>query len=98
MLIKMLEKLIDGHEVPISSKIAPSLTWNYKDYLRLFFLMHGSHDRYIERIQALVQLNTNADLAEHYTMWRADAEGSLNSLFLARYSYQPKVELSWGYY
>lgn len=92
-----VQKLIDGQEVPIS-KLAPSFTWNYKDYLRVFFLLHGAKDRYIQRMQALVQLNTQADLSGHYTMWKAEATGSLHSLFLARYTYEPKVDLSWGYY
>lgn len=91
-------KLIEGEEVVLSSKFAQALTWNYKDYLRLFLLIHRQKDDYIKRMQALIELNTGLRLADHYTYWTSQANGSLKSLFLGRYQYQTWVEAAWGYY
>ncbi len=91
-------KLKDGEELALSSKFAPSLTWNYKDYLRLFLLLHRNKDDYVKRMQALIELNTGLRLANHYTYWTSQANGSLRSLFLGRYQYKTKVEAAWGYY
>lgn len=93
-----VQKLKDGEELPISSKLAPSITWGYQDYLRLFLMLHGDKEKRIRRIQALVEVNTDTELAGHYTYWNSSAEGKLRPLFLGKYVYHPKVELSWGYY
>jgi len=91
-------KLKDGDEVVLSSKLAPSFTWSYKDYLRLFLLIHQQKDDYVKRMQALVELNTGLRLVDHYTYWTSQANGSLQSLFLGRYQYKTRVEAAWGYY
>lgn len=92
------KRIAAGEELPISSKIAPSLTWHYKDYLRLFFLLHGAQPNKLKRMQALIEVNTGVRLAQHYTYWHTAAEGKLRSLFLGRYVYHPQVKAAWGYY
>lgn len=92
------QKLIHGEEVALSAKIAPTLTWSYTDYLRLFLLLHGGKDSYVRRMQALVEVNTGKDLTMLHTSWDMQAEGSLRAVFLGGYRYHPKVEAAWGYY
>ena len=92
------ERLVNGEEVPLSSKLAPQVTWGYRDYLRMFMLLHGGKEDRIRRMQALIELNTGLRLSEHYTYWTGKTEGEMRSLMLGSYIYRPKVEVAWGYY
>lgn len=95
---KDVERLADGHEVPIAGKITPHITMNYRDYLRLFLLIHGGKQARIKRMQALVEVNTGQRLSDHYTYWTAQSEGRMRTFLIGAYSYRPKVEAAWGYY
>jgi exonuclease VII small subunit len=75
-------KLTGGEEVPLSSKLAPAVTFNYKDYLRLLMLIHGSSERKLSRLQALVELNTGVDLTQAAAAMRAEAETSVRLWFI----------------
>jgi hypothetical protein len=77
-----MRKLTDGEAVPLSSKLAPAVTFDYKDYLRLLLLIHGSQERKLSRLQALVELNTGVDLAQAAASMRAEAETSVQLWFL----------------
>ncbi|MFD2673054.1 DUF5702 domain-containing protein [Marinicrinis sediminis] len=54
--------LIAGKEVPLSDKWARAVTFNYKDYLRIFLLLHSQDTKMMSRMQALIELNTGKDL------------------------------------
>jgi hypothetical protein len=43
---------------------------NYKDHLRLFYLLHSDDASVLSRMQALIELNTTADLMKHYSSVR----------------------------
>ncbi|WP_052487481.1 hypothetical protein [Gordoniibacillus kamchatkensis] len=77
-----MNKLTGGDEVALSSKLAPSVTLTYKDYLRLLLLIHGSSERKLNRLQALIELNTGIDLTNAATELRAQAKTSVRLLFL----------------
>jgi len=68
-------KLLDGQAVPLSDKIGQTFTLHYKDYLRLFLLLHGRDKVMLSRMQALLQLNTGIDLRQKATY----VQGSLTS-------------------
>lgn len=77
-----MNKLTGGEEVAVSSKLAPAVKFSYKDYLRLLLLIHGSSERKISRLQALIELNTGLDLTHAATALRAEAGTSVKLLFL----------------
>ncbi|AFC30047.1 hypothetical protein PM3016_3192 [Paenibacillus mucilaginosus 3016] len=78
-----LEKLIHGEAVPLSRKFTNNLlTLYYKDYLRIFLLMHSREPVLLSRIQALLQLNTELDLASANTYISGRATTSLRLWFL----------------
>ncbi|WP_426453913.1 hypothetical protein ACP26L_15875 [Paenibacillus sp. S-38] len=78
-----LEKLIHGEAVPLSRKFTNNLlTLNYKDYLRIFLLMHSREPVLLSRLQALLQLNTELDLASANTYISGRAATSLRLWFL----------------
>jgi len=60
-------KLVEGEAVPLSSKLGSWLELNYKDYLRIFFLLHSRDQILLSRMQALIQLNTGLDLQKSST-------------------------------
>ncbi|WP_127584519.1 hypothetical protein [Paenibacillus koleovorans] len=61
-------ELVQGHEVPLSEKFAGNaITMNYKDYLRLFYLLHSNDRMMMSRMQALIEINTGADLMRKAT-------------------------------
>lgn len=47
---------------------------NYKDHLRLFYLLHSRNESVFSRIQAVIELNTGSDLTKRYTAMRVEAE------------------------
>ncbi|WP_261381348.1 hypothetical protein [Paenibacillus cremeus] len=75
-------KLIQGEQVPITKGFASSLTLSYKDYLRLFLLLHSKESVLLSRMQALLQLNTGIQLSEASTYTVGTASASLHLWFL----------------
>lgn len=45
----------------------PGVSMNYKDHLRLFYLLHSRNESVLSRMQALIELNTGIDLTKRYT-------------------------------
>ncbi|MCZ8521514.1 MULTISPECIES: TadE/TadG family type IV pilus assembly protein [Paenibacillus] len=78
-----LEKLIHGEALPLSRKFTKELlTLNYKDYMRIFLLLHSKEPVLLSRIQSLLQLNTELDLASASTYVSGKAATSLRLWFL----------------
>ncbi len=74
--------LIDGEDVPVSGKLPDTVRMGYKDYLRLFYMLHGSERRTIPRMQALIDLNTGKDLQKETTYIQTAATTSFRLWFL----------------
>jgi hypothetical protein len=78
-----MNRLVKGEEIPISSKITnPALTMGYKDYLRIFLLIHGGKLNRLARLQALIELNTNKDLAQETTYMQGSAAVTVKLWFM----------------
>lgn len=71
--VKDMEKLIDGQELEVSSRLPSVITMNYKDYLRLFMFLHGHEPSMQARVKALIDLNTDVDLRERAVLSEAEA-------------------------
>lgn len=72
-----IKQLIEGKEVPLSALFSPSITLNYKDYLRLFLALPANQTRRLSRLQALIEWNSGRLLEEKYTYVEAEAEVSV---------------------
>lgn len=57
-----VQQLLKGEEVAVSSKLPAAMTLNYKDYLRLFMILHANEEAFLIRLQALLELNTGIGL------------------------------------
>jgi hypothetical protein len=61
-----VSKLIAGEQVPFfERKLGAKFTLNYKDYLRLFLMVTPKTTK-LERIQLLIESNTQRKLKDHY--------------------------------
>ena len=69
-----VDQLIAGD--PVDLPFAPGVTLNYKDHLRLFYLLHSRDASVLSRMQALIELNTGIDLTKRYTAVRVKTETS----------------------
>lgn len=67
-------------EIPLSKYMPAKLT--YRDYLRLFMLLHGAGDVQLSRMLALIRLNTGMDPAEKFTYAAADIRMAMPLWFL----------------
>lgn len=79
-----MAKLIQGEQLPVSSKLGNSLTMGYKDYLRVFLLLHSREETLLSRMQGLLQMNTGIDLREASTYVSGTASTSFQLWFLPR--------------
>jgi hypothetical protein len=77
-----MTKLVKGEEVPISTKAPDTLTMNYKDYLRLFLLLHTKSGPMTARMQSLIDLNTGRDLRETAVYMQARTETQVRLWFI----------------
>jgi hypothetical protein len=83
-IIKANQDLIalkSGHEV-VLTKYTPKIKLNYLNYIRLFLLIHSDKTNKLTRIQSLIELNTNKNLAEKHSYIRASASTSIRLWFL----------------
>ncbi len=69
-------KLLSGEYVDLP--LLPGVVMSYKDHLRLFYMLHSRDASVLSRMQALIELNTTADLMKHYTAVRIKARSSPN--------------------
>lgn len=77
-------KLVQGEQVPVSSKLGNLLSMGYKDYLRVFLLLHSREETLLSRMQGLLQVNTGLDLREASTYVSGTASTSFQLWFLPR--------------
>uniref|UniRef100_A0A4Y8PPN4 Uncharacterized protein n=1 Tax=Paenibacillus athensensis TaxID=1967502 RepID=A0A4Y8PPN4_9BACL len=72
-----------GKKIPlVGIKPLNSITLDYKDYLRLFLLIHSAEAKKLARMQALIQLDTNKDLSQYSTYMFGKAQFSVRLWFL----------------
>ncbi|MBW4083435.1 hypothetical protein [Paenibacillus sp. S150] len=67
-------------EIPLSKYIPVKL--GYRDYLRLFLLLHGGSDVQLSRMLALIRLNTGSNPSEKFTYAAADIQMVMPLWFL----------------
>ncbi|WP_238652507.1 hypothetical protein [Paenibacillus piscarius] len=67
-------------EIPLSKYMTAQLT--YRDFLRLFLLLHGAGDEQLARMLALIRLNTGSNPAEQYTYASAELTVGMPLWFL----------------
>jgi hypothetical protein len=78
-----MNQLVMGNAVELSAKLAsPALKLSYKDYLRLFLLIHSSDRKLMARMQALIELNTGKDLREVTTYTQGLAKSTVRLWFI----------------
>ncbi|MCD1260381.1 hypothetical protein B5M42_016330 [Paenibacillus athensensis] len=72
-----------GKEVPLAG-IQPlnTIKLKYKDYLRLFLLIHSAETKKLARMQALIQLDTDKDLSQYFSYLSGNAQFSVRLWFL----------------
>lgn len=75
-------RLIQGEAVPVAEKLGSIFTMAYKDYLRLFLLLHSRDSVLLSRMQALIELNTGIDLRQAASYVSGRAETSFRLWFL----------------
>ena len=63
------------------------ITWNYENYLFVFMLIMGDNETYLQRLQNIISLETNAyygadsfDIGRAYTYINADTTASYNTI------------------
>lgn len=81
--IQDMQKLIQGEAVELTSKLSVSvLKLTYKDYLRVFLLMHSNNEKLMARMQALIELQTGKDLLAQATYVQGSAVSSIRLWFI----------------
>ncbi len=60
-----VNELMSGKAVEVP--FIPGLAMDYKDHLRLFYVLHSRNASLLSRMQALIELNTGIDLMSQYT-------------------------------
>ncbi|TDF99857.1 hypothetical protein E1757_07085 [Paenibacillus piri] len=75
-------KLVQGEAVPLSKKFGSAFSLTYKDYLRLFFLLHSRDKVLLSRMQALIELNTGVPLTQSTTYLSGTATTSVKLWFM----------------
>jgi hypothetical protein len=75
-------KLTNGEEVPVTAKGPDTVTMNYKDYLRLFMLLHTKREPMLARMQSLIELNTGRQLELAAASIQASAETKIRLWFM----------------
>lgn len=67
-------------EIPLSKYLGANLS--YRDYLRLFMLLHGTGEGQLSRMLALIRLNTGINTLEKYTYASSEIRMGLRLWFL----------------
>ncbi|BFT71657.1 TadE/TadG family type IV pilus assembly protein [Paenibacillus sp. P36] len=80
-----MTKLVNGEAVELSAKIAaPALSLTYKDYLRVFMLIHSNNTKQMARMQALIELETGRDLMQATTYLQGNASSDIKLWFISQ--------------
>lgn len=81
--VKDIGLFLQGKNVEIIGlPILEEILLGYKDYLRIFLLLHSNEEKKLSRMQALIQFNTKKDLREYETYVNGNAEFSMRLWFL----------------
>ncbi|MDI4647247.1 hypothetical protein [Cohnella hashimotonis] len=91
--LKDIQGLLDRSAIPLS-KYAKIDTY-YKDYVRLFLLLHGSSDAQTARRIALIENKLDVDLQEAYTYVSARGVASVRLWFLPGAAKLAGKSVSW---
>jgi hypothetical protein len=75
-------KLVQGEPVPLTKKLGSVFSLTYKDYLRIFLLLHSRDKVLLSRMQALIELNTGIPLKQSATYLSGTATTSVKLWFL----------------
>ncbi|NOU93776.1 hypothetical protein GC093_11155 [Paenibacillus sp. LMG 31456] len=75
-------KLVQGEQVPLSKKLGSMFSLSYKDYLRIFLLLHSRDKVLLSRMQSLIELNTGVPLEQSATYLSGTATTSVKLWFL----------------
>jgi predicted nucleic acid-binding Zn-ribbon protein len=78
-----MNALVKGDAVELSSKLsAAALKLTYKDYLRLFLMLHSNNAKLMSRMQALLELETGKDLIQVTSYIQANATSEIRLWFI----------------
>lgn len=77
-----MKQLLAGESVPLINKLGDRVKLGYKDYLRLFLLIHSDDAKTMARMQALIELNTGRDLTRLTTYLQGTVTTSVRLWFL----------------
>lgn len=77
-----VQRLLQGEETVVSAKLPASMTLNYKDYLRLFMILHARKDPMLIRLQSLLELNTGIGLDARAAAIEVEGAATLPAWFL----------------
>jgi hypothetical protein len=77
-----MKELVAGKALPLAQRFHLNIQLTYKDYLRVLYLIHHDGSKMLSRIQALIELNTNADLAQRPTEIQTTLTASLRLWFV----------------
>lgn len=76
-----MHKLLEGESIALLQKVK-AFTLNYKDLLRIFYLIHGKETSITARMQALIDYNTGTDLTQTFTYLQSKTASSLRLWFM----------------
>ncbi len=88
-----VDLLLSGEAV--DTPFVPGVTMDYKDHLRLFYLLHSRDESTLSRMQALIELNTGIDLMKRYSALRVRSESSPAMLALPPVRKETEVVVSY---
>ncbi|MGG1520220.1 hypothetical protein ABE504_32925 [Paenibacillus oryzisoli] len=78
-----MSQLVKGEAVELSAKLGgKALTLTYKDYLRIFMMLHSNNSKLLARMQSLIELNSRVDLTQTTTYLQANAVSELRLWFI----------------
>ncbi|MBP1995244.1 hypothetical protein [Paenibacillus eucommiae] len=78
-----MNELIKGNQVQLTAKLAsPAISLTYKDYLRIFLLLHSNDTKQMARMQALIELNTHVNLLDASTYVQGYATSDIRLWFI----------------
>ncbi|MDQ0898598.1 MULTISPECIES: hypothetical protein [unclassified Paenibacillus] len=78
-----MNKLTKGEAVELSAKITTSaLSLTYKDYLRIFLLLHSNNTKLMARMQALIELDTGKYLVQETTYIQGNGASEVRLWFI----------------
>lgn len=77
-----MKKLLKGEDIELSKNLAGKVSINYKDYLRLFLLIHTQEEKLMNRMQRLIEYHTGNDFDNSMTYYEANIIVHMNMWFI----------------